>query len=118
MFCPKCGTQNNTDNKFCMSCGHILHIQQSTNSNYSGSSQPKLGSHPDFYTYLCVGLNLLVIFMKNSNPGFAFIISIGAIIAGIRGLKRTTNPSLHRIVLLITLVIAFLGFISISTGGW
>lgn len=119
MYCSKCGKQNGEGSKFCMSCGNALqtqnatHVKQTENIN----TQPKLGQTPDFYTYVCVALNIVVLFVGRNSPTTACLVSIFATLAGFIGIKRTTNRNLHFIVLVISLIILGSSLLAFSVSG-
>jgi uncharacterized membrane protein len=49
MFCPKCGTENPADGKFCSKCGAAL----GTTSTPSGTSESSTGLSPNVAGLLC-----------------------------------------------------------------
>jgi len=49
MFCPKCGTENPDDAKFCSKCGAAL----GTTSTASGTSETSTGLSPNLAGLLC-----------------------------------------------------------------
>ncbi|HEL0009373.1 TPA: zinc-ribbon domain-containing protein [Streptococcus equi subsp. zooepidemicus] len=122
MYCSKCGKQNGEGSKFCMSCGNALQTQNATHvkqtENVSNiNTQPKLGQTPDFYTYVCVALNIVVLFVGRNSPTTACLVSIFATLAGFIGIKRTTNRNLHFIVLVISLIILGSSLLAFSVSG-
>lgn len=102
--CPKCGTENEDDAKYCKNCGAPLNGTQKNSDKKWGEECP---GGPRYASYIwgliliLIGLWILLEFVLRDIPGipawvyavdfgllFALVIGIAIIIAGIRSILK------------------------------
>ncbi|MGT2923849.1 zinc-ribbon domain-containing protein [Streptococcus caviae] len=109
MFCSRCGKENKSGSKFCVSCGASLQTINTVSEMSSGSKQKqvntKLGSSPDFYTYVTAGLLVIVLMLSMTQPVLGIFISFISIVTGLIGFKHATNRKLQFILLAFAIIL-------------